>query len=217
MKKIWFFGDSWCCSSEPGTWVDQLAIQTNSQVAHLGFAGKSLHATMQDFINNIQFIQSDDIVVFVYTSIFRWRFKNNCYRQGVSTLKDQNQGHQNITKEQFDAYNRYLIYLSDPQEEELRAASYISYMYNYPLPCKTIHIPAFGDFPIDYIPGFKSLENIGFSNTGNLTSLIWQFEKNNAFPVGTVSSSIHNHMGEPGTVTDAVPYILENIEHLLDK
>jgi hypothetical protein len=24
-------------------------------------------------------------------------------------------------------------------------------------------------------------------------------------------------MGEPGTPTDAVPYILKNIEHLLDK
>ena len=100
-------------------WIDEWAIQTNSQVAHLGFAGKSLHATMQDFVNNIQFIQSDDIVVFVYTSIFRWRFKNNCFRQGVSTIEDQNKAHQNITKEQFDAYNRYLLYLSDPKEEDL--------------------------------------------------------------------------------------------------
>ena len=217
MKKIWFFGDSWCCSAEPGTWVDELAIRTNSHIAHLGFAGKSLHTTMQDFVDNIQFIQSDDIVVFVYTSVFRWRFQNNCFRQGVSTREDQNQAHQNITKEQFDAYNRYLLYLSDPQEEELRAASYISYMNNYPLPCKTIHLPAFGDFPIDYIPGFKTLENIDASNTGNFTSLIWQFEKDNNLTSGATSSSIDNHMGEPGTPTDAVPYILKNIEHLLDK
>jgi hypothetical protein len=90
-------------------------------------------------------------------------------------------------------------------------------MYNYPLPCKTIHLPAFGDFPIDYIPGFKTLENIDASNTGNFTSLIWQFEKDNNLTSGATSSSIDNHMGEPGTPTDAVPYILKNIEHLLDK
>lgn len=219
MKKMWFFGDSWCCTSEPGTWTKLLADNNDCMIAHLGSSGMSLQGFLQDFLDNVEYIQQDDIVVFVYTSIYRWRFKDSCFRYSVWDKDTMNGVHQYITDEQMNAYAKYVMHLSDKHEEELRGACYINYILNYNLPCKAIHIPAFGDFPIQYLPNFTPIKDIKTSsNTYNLTQLMWNFEIKNNFTRGEIqhSSYTYNHCGEPGTNTDAHPLVFELAQKLLD-
>lgn len=220
MKKMWFFGDSWCYSSGPDTWTKLLADNNGCMISHLGTSGMSLQGMLLDFLNNVEYIQQDDIVVFVFTSIYRWRFKDSCFRYSVWDKDTMNGIHQHITDEQMNAYAKYVMHLSEKHEEELRGACYINYMLNYDLPCKAIYIPAFGDIPIKYLPNFKPVaENYYTDNTYNLTRLMWDFEKQNGFKKGEVqhSSYAYNHCGEPGTNTDAHPLVFELAQKLLNK
>lgn len=216
---MWFFGDSWCCSSQPGTWTKLLADNNDCTIAHLGSSGMSLQGILQDFLDNVEYIQQDDIVVFVFTSIYRWRFKDSCFRYSVWDKDTMNGIHQHITDEQMNAYAKYVMHLSDKHEEELRGACYINYMLNYDLPCKAIYIPAFGDLPVKYLPNFKPVaQNNHTESTYNLTRLMWEFEKQNGFKKNEVqhSSYAYNHCGEPGTNTDAHPLVFELAQKLLD-
>lgn len=217
---MWFFGDSWCYSSGPDTWTKLLADNNGCMISHLGTSGMSLQGMLLDFLNNVEYIQQDDIVVFVFTSIYRWRFKDSCFRYSVWDKDTMNGIHQHITDEQMNAYAKYVMHLSEKHEEELRGACYINYMLNYDLPCKAIYIPAFGDIPIKYLPNFKPVaENYYTDNTYNLTRLMWDFEKQNGFKKGEVqhSSYAYNHCGEPGTNTDAHPLVFELAQKLLNK
>ena len=219
MKKIWFFGDSWCNNGDPGTWPFLLAEQNNCQIAHLGTAGMSLQGTLQEFLDNVDYIQKEDIVVFVYTSVNRWRFKNSCYRLGVATREDIAQSHQNITEEQYQTFCKYLIHLSDNEEEVLRSACIINFMLNYNLPCKSIHIPAFADFPIKYLPNFKEIGiNIKSDNTYNLTRMIWDIESKLGLENNFIQTTSYewNHCGAPGSEYDSNQIICDLAQELID-
>ena len=220
MKKIWFFGDSWCASGQKGTWTNLLAVKNDCSIAHLGIAGLSLQGTVQDFLDHVDFIQKEDIVVFVYTTIFRWRFQNSCFNYSVWDLDTMNGEHQSITEEQMNAYKKYTMYLSHKKEESLRGACYINYLINYNLPCKAIHIPAFGDFPSDMLSSFVPIKpTTRAANTHNLTELVWDFEEDNGFKPGEVQQDEYspNHCGEPGTNTDAHGLVAEMAQGLIDR
>lgn len=166
MNKIWFFGDSFCDSAfkhetddeNKLEWTDLLARDLNCNIAHLGIAGSSIPFLVKQYLENIDFIQPNDIVVFVYTSVYREYFKGKNFRPipDFLSLQDKlhsinipNQGNP-INEREFSAWDNYLIHLHDRNDAIFRGAMYINYLLKFNHKCKTYHIPAFADFPHDY-------------------------------------------------------------------
>ena len=166
MNKIWFFGDSFCdCNYKQETddenkleWTDLLARDLNCNIAHLGTPGSSIPFLVKQYLENLNFIQSNDIVVFVYTSITREFFKGKNFRpipdflpleEKLESINIPNEGN-HISEREFSAWNNYLIHLHDTEDAIFRGAMYINYLLKFDHKCKTYHIPAFDDFPHEY-------------------------------------------------------------------
>ena len=166
MNKIWFFGDSFCdtsfnCETEDENkleWTDLLARDFNCNIAHLGTAGSSIPFLVKQYLENLDFIQPNDIVVFVYTSVYREYFKGKNFRpipdflplkEKMDSINVPNENNP-ITEREFSAWNNYLIHLYDIEDAIFRGAMCVNYLLKFNHKCKTYHIPAFADFPHEY-------------------------------------------------------------------
>ena len=231
MGNIWFFGDSYCDDASSGTWCQRLAYLTNKTVAHTGTPGTSIQAMLQSFLENVDYITKDDIVVFVYTTFYRNLFNGKHYRpidlsaarpDDVNNKLDAiNQANNNnlhglVGEDELNAYARYHLHLWDREEEEQRAGVMCNYLINYKLPCPVLHIPAFADFPKQYatLP-FEPAKAFYIENTFCLADIIDQFINDTGIDPHLVKSK-PNHMGTPLTKTDAVPHVMEYIDQYLN-
>ena len=164
MNKIWFFGDSFCGTSfndedeNKLEWTDLLARDFNCNIAHLGTAGSSIPFLVKQYLENLDFIQPNDIVVFVYTSVYREYFKGKNFRpipdflplkEKMDSINVCNENNP-ITEREFSAWNNYLIHLHDIEDAIFRGAMCVNYLLKFNHKCKTYHIPAFADFPHEY-------------------------------------------------------------------
>ena len=232
MGNIWFFGDSYCADTGSGTWCQRLAYETNKTIAHAGTSGSSIQAMLQSFLENVEYITEDDMVVFVYTTYYRNLFKGKHYRPidlSAGRAKDINNKLDAINQangdniyglvdeDELNAYAHYHLHLWDQDEAEQLAGMICNYLINYELPCPVLHIPAFPDFPKQYatLP-FEPITAEHEDNTFCLWDMINEFIADTGVDRYHVVS-VGNHMGVPLTKTDAVPYVMEYINQYVNQ
>lgn len=232
MGNIWFFGDSYCADTGSGTWCQRLAYETNKTIAHAGTSGTSIQSMLQSFLENVEYITEDDMVVFVYTTFYRNLFKGKHYRPidlsearpgGVKTkLGAINQANSDniyglVDDDELNAYAHYHLHLWDRDEAEQLAGMICNYLINYKLPCPVLHIPAFADFPRQYatLP-FEPQEAEDENATFCLYDIVNEFIADRGLDFHLVTSE-GNHMGVPLTKTDAVPYVMEYVNQYVNQ
>jgi hypothetical protein len=92
MKKVWFFGDSYCAYEE--NWVKQVSINLNAEIANLGIPGSSVFFLLDDLLEKKDKIQKQDTVILCVTNTQR-HFFNNIHLQPymVDTLTKEDAIH----------------------------------------------------------------------------------------------------------------------------
>lgn len=151
MKKVWFFGDSYCGYEE--NWVKQIATNLNAEVANLGVPGSSVYFLLNDLLEKRDKIQKEDTVILCITNTDRHFFNyTNLQPYMVHTLKredalgylrydlNRNRGFlklKNIelqAEEIYDAYRGYLSTLYSRMENWKQVCAITSHILDSIVP-----------------------------------------------------------------------------------
>ena len=112
MKKLGFFGDSFCESREPHSWCVLLAEKLAHQVTHWGRGGASVWNTFMEFEALLEKEQLPDIMVFCWTEPYRLYHPSVPLAKGAVPYPGPDQ---NL----FKAADMYYVYLQDYRKDEL--------------------------------------------------------------------------------------------------
>ena len=112
MKKLGFFGDSFCESREPHSWCVLLAEKLAHQVTHWGRGGASVWNTFMEFEDLLEKEQLPDTMVFCWTEPYRLYHPSVPLAKGAVPYPGPDQ---NL----FKAADMYYVYLQDYRKDEL--------------------------------------------------------------------------------------------------
>jgi len=112
MKKLGFFGDSFCESREPHSWCVLLAEKLAHQVTHWGRGGASVWNTFMEFEALLEKEQLPDTMVFCWTEPYRLYHPSVPLAKGAVPYPGPDQ---NL----FKAADMYYVYLQDYRKDEL--------------------------------------------------------------------------------------------------
>jgi len=112
MKKLGFFGDSFCESREPHSWCVLLAEKLGHQVTHWGRGGASVWNTFMEFEDLLEKEQLPDTMVFCWTEPYRLYHPSVPLAKGAVPYPGPDQ---NL----FKAADMYYVYLQDYRKDEL--------------------------------------------------------------------------------------------------
>jgi len=112
MKKLGFFGDSFCESRESHSWCVLLAEKLAHQVTHWGRGGASVWNTFMEFEALLEQEQLPDTMVFCWTEPYRLYHPSVPLAKGAVPYPGPDQ---NL----FKAADMYYVYLQDYRKDEL--------------------------------------------------------------------------------------------------
>tara|TARA_R110000868_G_scaffold81548_1_gene230740 strand:+ start:626 stop:1255 length:630 start_codon:yes stop_codon:yes gene_type:complete len=188
MKKIGFFGDSFCSSLDKTSWCKILADKLSAEIINLGKPGRSIYTAIFDFLK-IKDNNLPDYSIFCWTDPYRLYHKKYIASHNCEITKEN----ENI----IEASRLYKLYLADQDKEHLEFEYVIKHFDNEilkPLINKTQILQTWSMKPFELINQNKEIKldsgyfyNESLYKFSNYKFIDYKIEKN---------SSLHNHMNQ---------------------
>ena len=150
MKKVWFFGDSYCAYKE--NWVEQVALNLNADIMNLGVTGSSLSFLLDDLVKKSKFIEEEDTVILCITGTQREYFNKLHFSPWTVLDKDTYRAKRYLREQLiktspalthnlslqtdliYDTYKVYLKNLYDSEHQLVKCQAIFSHIINNILP-----------------------------------------------------------------------------------